>query len=144
MEGIFYRCHMKFRIPTSTPMPIGQLNAAKSSFDLLVNAWSEYKKTSEEETTKRVQINAWKEANLAKISAQRSILEQYLTATFNERSDTISALFERLDKGIESGNPDLINATLGGIIEIAKISPLRDALKLVDAVNDSNIKNIEI
>lgn len=135
---------MKFTTPSIKNLPINSTEAAKSSFDMLVNAWAECKKISELEQTKRTEINAWKETNLAKINAQKTILEQYLTLAFKERAETIRALFERLDKGIENNNTDLINATLGGIIEMAKISPLKEAAQLVIAVNDPNTKSIEI
>lgn len=131
-------------IPSPNNLPINPTDAASTSLKMMVSAWSEYKKVAEAESTKRTEIAAWKEVNITKINAQKEILEQYLAETFKERATTIKEMFQRLDRGIDEGNPDLINATLGGIIEMARISPLKEATKLIAAINNPDVQSIEI
>lgn len=118
--------------------------AAQSSFDMLVSSWSEYKKVAEIEGTKRAAISAFKDVKLEQIGAQRAILEQYLTNTFQERATTIHGFFEVLDKGIESGDSALISNAIGAIIDISKQSPLAGARELIGAFYDPEVKTLEI
>ena len=118
--------------------------AAQSSFDMLVSSWSEYKKAAEIEGTKRAAISAFKDVKLEQIDAQRTILEQYLANTFQERAATIHGFFEVLDKGIESGDSTLISNAIGAIIDISKQSPLAGARELIGAFYDPEVKTLEI
>ena len=52
-------------------------------------------------------------------------------------------MFERLDKGIEAGNMDLVNVAMESITTIVKSSPLKEAEKIIQALNDPNIEKIE-
>ena len=70
-------------------------------------------------------------------------LKAYLAETFKERRHSIDEMFERLDKGIEAGNMDLVNVAMESITTIVKSSPLKEAEKIIQALNDPNIEKIE-
>ncbi|SAK89387.1 hypothetical protein AWB78_04707 [Caballeronia calidae] len=123
--------------------PAIPLQAAQSSFEMLVSSWLEYKKVAEIEGTKRAAISAFKDVKLEQIGAQRAILEQYLARTFEERATTIQSLFEVLDRGIEAGDSGLIGGAIGAIVDISKQSPLAGARELIGAFYDPDIKTIE-
>jgi hypothetical protein len=53
-------------------------------------------------------------------------------------------MFDALDKGIESNNLELIQLSLGSIVEIAKDSPLKQVEKLRNDFHNPEVKEIEI
>ncbi|PLA50249.1 hypothetical protein CYJ99_03970 [Neisseria perflava] len=93
--------------------------------------------TAEQEKTKREMIANWKEVSLEKIAAQKQFLMQYLDNTFEERKENFSHFFNALDKGIESGNIEIVNAALNGIVDLAKTSPLKAEVSQVLAALDN-------
>lgn len=125
-------------------LPVNPTETAGASFNMLVSAWADYKKIAETERTKRAAISAFKETKLAQIESQRSILEQYLSGVFKERASTINGFFERLDRGIENGDSELIGLAIGAIVDITKESPLAGAREIIGAMYDPDIKTIEI
>jgi hypothetical protein len=72
------------------------------------------------------------------------VLEQYLSGMFKERATTISGFFEALDKGIASGNSELISSSIGAIVSITKESPLAGAREIIGAMYNPEVKTIEI
>lgn len=54
----------------------------------------------------------------------------------------IDGLFDALDKGMDSGNMDVINAAIDGIINISKDSPLQNVDKIIHAMKDNDTKVI--
>ncbi|MCI1010473.1 hypothetical protein HWE02_14500 [Pseudomonas oryzihabitans] len=133
--------HIQTIIKKAPDLP---MQAAQSSFEILVSSWAEYKRISEVEDTKRSAISALKDVKLEQIGAQRAILEQYLAKTFEERATTIHNFFEVLDKGIENGDSSLISNAIGAIVDITKQSPLAGARELIGAFYDPEVKTIEI
>ena len=133
--------HIQAIIKKAPDIPV---QAAQSSFEMLVSSWMEYKKVAEVEDTKREAISAFKEVKLGQISAQRAVLEGYLTKTFEERATTIHNFFEVLDKGIETGDSSLISNAIGAIVDITKQSPRAGARELIGAFYDPDVKTIEI
>lgn len=116
---------------------------AFQAFKMLADAHHEYRMTVQAETTKREAIHAWRDVNIGKIEQQTEFLKVYLSETFKERRHSIDEMFERLDKGIEAGNMDLVNAAMESITTIVKSSPLKEAEKVIQALNDPNIEKIE-
>lgn len=132
-------------IPNSVKsLPIGHLNSANNSLSMLVDAYSNYKNTAQIEKTKRTAITAWRDTKTTELNNQRKVLEEYLKLTFKERSTNIEKFFDVLDKGIESGNDNLIEKSIEGILAIAKDSPLTGAQELMNAMRDPNVRSIEI
>lgn len=125
-------------------LPVNPAETASASFNMLVSAWTDYKKIAETEGTKRAAISAFKETKLSQIDSQRGILEQYLSGVFKERASVISGFFERLDKGIESGDSELIGLAISAIVDITKESPLTGVREIIGAIYDPDIKTIEI
>ncbi|QIP46516.1 hypothetical protein [Kingella kingae] len=85
---------------------------------------------------------AWRDVRLTKLSNQKEILKTYLEETFKERREMIDGLFDALDKGMDSGNMDVINAAIDGIINISKDSPLQNVNKIIHAMKDNDTKVI--
>ncbi|EHF3479150.1 MULTISPECIES: hypothetical protein [Acinetobacter] len=126
-----------------TVIPKPSPDMAFQSFKMLVDAHHEYKMTVQTETTKREAIQAWRDVNVGKIEQQTEFLKAYLAETFKERRHSIDEMFERLDKGIESGNMDLVNLAMESITTIVKASPLKEAEKIIQAMNDPKVESIE-
>ena len=101
-------------------------------------------KVTEEETTKRDYISAMKEFEIKKIQAQKEVLKDYFEKTFTERRINFDKMFDALDKGIENNNLELIQLSLGSIVEIAKDSPLKQIEKLKNDFHNSKVREIEI
>lgn len=129
-------------LPTSMPKQ-GPL-ALKESVDMIFRAHHEFKMTREVERTKRKAISDWKEVQLKNLSDRRELLEMYLTQQFAERRYLITELFNRLDQGIEKGDDMIIKASLDGIVEIARQSPLANASQLLADMSNPDIKCIDI
>jgi hypothetical protein len=116
----------------------------KDSFNIFIDAYNENHKVTQIEKTKRAEISAHSQIELEKIRSQRAILEKYLEGIFDERKLMINGMFDTLDKGIENGNNELIQQSLGAIVAIAKESPLAGIQNLINDYNNDNIKSITI
>ncbi len=129
-------------IPTKTP-PTIPLEAASNVFSRLIETHHEYKKIAAQEKSKREAVKAWKDVRLTELKNQKEILRSYLEEIFKERRYMIDGLFEALDKGIEANNLDVINGAIGGIINVAKESPLQQVDKLMLSLQNDDVKVIE-
>ncbi len=125
-------------------LPVNHINAAGDSLKMLAGAYLKYKETSEIEKTKRAAISAWRDTKVLELNNQKEILELYLKESFKERALNIEGFFETLDKGIASGNDDLIKQSIGAILSIANESPISNAANLMAAMRNPDIKEIEI
>ncbi len=124
----------------SKPTPQQAFDGLKMFADVV----KENHKVTEEETTKRHNITAMKEFEIEKIQAQKEVLKDYFEKTFAERRINFDKMFDALDKGIESNNLELIQLSLGSIVEIAKDSPLKQVEKLRNDFHNPEVKEIEI
>jgi hypothetical protein len=106
----------------------GQITALGSTqpFDAMTSAYIDYTNISEQEKTKRREIEAWEKENIAKINAQRQILMEYLERSFDERTENFRALFAVVDSAIASNNNEQLSLALNSITEIAKSSPFKE------------------
>jgi hypothetical protein len=129
------------KVPSFIPNP---LDSANTSFTLLVGAWKECSIVAEQEQTKRENIRAYRDINVKAIEENSAILKLYLEKTFAERAYTIQEMFDRLDKGLESGNTEVIALAIGAIVDIAKQSPLTAAKELIANYHNPNVTMIEI
>ena len=125
-------------------LPVGAINSAGESLRLLQESYFSYKKIAETEKTKRTAIAAWRDTKILELTNQREILEKYLTLTFKERAKNIEGFFNVLDEGIKNGNDKLIEQSIGAILEVARQSPLEGAKELISAMNNQDIKVIDI
>ena len=78
------------------------------------------------EETKRTQIKAHMEVELARINSISKLLSDYLDKTFDERSELFDNYFRVLDKAIAAGDTALMSATLGSINSLAAQSPFKN------------------
>jgi len=101
-------------------------------------------KVSEEEKTKREHITALKEAEIERIQANKEVLKDYFEKTFTERRINFDKMFDALDKGIENNNLELIQYSLGAIVEVAKDSPLKQLEQLRSDFHNQDVKEIEL
>ena len=125
-------------IPKPTPIQ------AIDGFKILVNAYKENYKISEEEQTKRENIRAIKEYEIEKIHAQKEVLKDYFEKTFSERKTNFKRMFDALDKGIENNNLEAIQASMNLIITLSKESPLSEVQSLISDFNNNDVKSITI
>ncbi len=89
----------------------------------LVNSYLEYQQIQEQETTKRFQIEAWKQITLAEIESKRQILMGYLNHSFNERERNFQQLFEQIDGAIARGDNAQLALLLDTLVKYAQTSP---------------------
>lgn len=130
----------RLAIPTSAQpwVPV------QKSITMLFEAWCDYKNTQETEITKRVAIASNREVSIAKIKAQRDVVEQYLIHSFSERRQVITGMFETLDKGIANGDERIIGMAMQSIVETIKTSPLQGIQDMMQQLDSPNIDAIEI
>lgn len=119
------------------------VSSAAQGFEMLVNAYADYKTICQTEHTKREAIAAWKEVQLTKTNNQRDFLESYLKERFAERRHVIDEMFKRLDQGIEDNNPDVITMAMSAIQNTVQSSPLQEAAQVLMAMNDPTVDKIE-
>jgi len=122
------------------PSPTQALEGLK----MLVNSKSENHKVSEEEKTKRANIYAIKDVEIEKIQAQKEVLKTYLEGIFSERRYMIEEMFDKLDKGIENNNLELIQMSMSSIVSIAQESPLKQVASLMNDFKNDEVKSISI
>lgn len=130
-------------LPKTAVPTVSNALDAKSAFQGLMDSYSDYQKTKQRELTNREAIRADRDITLARIKSQKEVLELYLKETFKERRDVLNQMFKALDKGLETGDIDVINSSLGGIIAVAKESPLAQARQMLVDVKDPNVKSLD-
>ncbi len=134
---------MRTLTKTFTKTPAVPAQQALEGFKILVDASKEYGIVREHHQTERSRIQANKEVELARLHHQAELLESYLKQSFKQQNETIDKMFERLDKGIEENNPQLIALAMQNIENIVKSSPLKEALQIVSDISDPNVKSIQ-
>jgi hypothetical protein len=123
-------------LPKGTPLPVkatelvagagGRLSAADAltALNQLVSATRESIQIHETESTKREKLRAYRETEVARIKASEKILRDYFARVFEERRETHKRLFDGLDRALESGGVAAMQTVVGGIVEVARTSPL--------------------
>lgn len=99
---------------------LGLLNLAKS----IVDAKKEYAIVKEQEETKRLAISTDLTKYLAKLNAQKELLEKHLSNEFKLRKETIAEIFTRLDTAIDKNSEVVAAAALSAIHSIVATNPL--------------------
>lgn len=90
----------------------------------MVAAAREYGRIREEEQTKRAAIAAAEHVQVDRIHAAENILRLYFERVFAERAQTSDEMFARLDRAMDSGDPQMVHAVVRGIVDLAQSSPL--------------------
>lgn len=107
-------------------MPALYVNAALQGARLTADFMRDYVETVQRETTRRHDITTQKEIRLQEIETAKAVMEQYLTATFDERRSNFHELFQRLDRAQDQGDLQGMQLVLGSILDLAKSSPFKD------------------
>lgn len=80
---------------------------------------------------------------LARIASQYKLSHDFLVMTFGEREKALSKHYEVLDKGLETGDKDLIIGAMQSISSIVTKSPLQDFEKFAKAYDDESQKLLD-
>lgn len=107
---------------------MGELSAADalSALTQIVGVVGESIKIHEAESTKREKLKTYRATEVARIKSSEKILRKYFDQIFAERSETHRRLFENLEAALASGNVEAMQAVVGGIVDVARTSPLAD------------------
>ena len=127
----------KPQIPSGSPADI------LKSIDMVTGAIERCKTVIEQEQTKREAIRAYRDIELNKLQAQKENFQKYIEVVFQERSKNFDEFFTRLDTAIETGDMQLANLVMTGIINQIKSSPLQGVKEIMMQANDSDCKHIE-
>ena len=107
----------------------------------LITAASEVAKFSEVQVTKRTEIEAKRDENIAKINAQKEILLIYLEKSFDERKDNFERLFNVIDYALINNNMEQLALGLNSINHLAATSPFKDLANISTTQQALNNKN---
>ncbi|MGV9850568.1 hypothetical protein ACWDWU_17640 [Streptomyces sp. NPDC003442] len=69
-------------------------------------------------------LRTYRETEVARIAASEKTLRDYFDRVFEERRETHKRLFDGLDRALESGDVAAMQTVVGGIVEVARTSPL--------------------
>ncbi|RXZ86124.1 hypothetical protein ESP50_12770 [Agromyces atrinae] len=92
----------------------------------------------ETESTKREKLVTYRETEVARIKASERILREYFDRVFDERKVTNKRLFDSLDLALQSGDVAALQAVVGGIVDVARTSPMAGIGELRRAMDDPN------
>jgi hypothetical protein len=134
-------------LPVKATEPVvgaaGRLIAADAfnALNLIVSVVRETIHIHETESTKREKLRAYRETEVARIKASEKILRDYFDRIYEERRETHKRMFSGLDRALESGDVAALQTVVGGIVEMARTSPLAmvgDLGELRRAMDDPN------
>ncbi|PPH99397.1 hypothetical protein C5C56_09095 [Rathayibacter sp. AY1D1] len=98
----------------------------------LIDASREAVQIHEAESTKREKLRTYRETEVARIEASERVLKKYFDQIFAERRETHQRLFAGLDVALQSGDVEALRVVVGGIVEVARTSPLADLGNLAE------------
>lgn len=116
---------------------VGELIEAKGTIESILDCIRQ----AGEQRMERARIDAESRAHVERVRAFRDVVVTYLDRAFDERRNNFDALFTRLDTAMERGDPQMVTATLGAMVELAKHSPLQavaDAGRFQRAIEDKD------
>ena len=119
--------------------PLAALNVVNN----IVNASREVAKFTEEQITKRCEIEKEKQIAIAEIQKQRDVLLLYLDKTFDERKTQFSKYFDIVDHALQSGNMQELAIGLDQINQLANFSPFKNLADLKNISAALENKNTE-
>lgn len=122
---------------------VGPITAADafSALHQIVEVVRESIQISQTESTKREKLRTYRETELARIAASERTLREYFDRVFEERRETNKQLFASLNAALASGDVTAMQTVVGGIVDVARVSPLAgigDLGELRRAMDDPN------
>ncbi|MEZ5110339.1 MAG: hypothetical protein R2732_02395 [Microbacteriaceae bacterium] len=105
---------------------VGEISGpdALAALNQLVTAARESIEIHETESTKREKLKTYRETEVRRIKSSEKVLREYFDRIFAERQATHARLFASLDVALEAGDTAALQSIVGGIVEVAKTSPL--------------------
>ena len=85
------------------------------------------------------QVKAWSNVQMAKTIAKYRVCQRFLESTFGERNGALQRHYALMDKAMESGDRELILASLQGISSIVTKSPLDELEKFAELFNNPDV-----
>jgi hypothetical protein len=98
----------------------------------LVDATRESIHIHQTESTKREKLQVYRDVEIERIKASERVLREYFDRVFEERRETHKKLFESLDAALKSGDVAAMQTVVGGIVEVARVSPLANLGNLAE------------
>lgn len=89
-------------------------------------------KVHQVEATKREKLRVYEVTEVARINASKEVLKEYFDRVFTERESTYKKFFESLDSALQSGDSAAVQIVVGGIVEVARQSPLANLGNLAE------------
>jgi hypothetical protein len=104
----------------------GKISSADafSALTTIVSAVRDSIQVHQTESTKREKLKTYRDTEVTRIKASEAILREYFDRTFEERRETNKRLFDSLDLALKSGDVPAMQSIVGGIVEVARTSPL--------------------
>ena len=114
-------------------------NDTSDVIKMVVESRRDYKKTKEEEATKRLAIEKATEIHLEKIKSSKEMVENISKAIFNERKNVIDKRFDVLERALDEDKDSVAIEAMNGISNIVKESPLKDFDSISNALQNDDI-----
>ena len=113
---------------TLPPKADGRSNAqaAYEAFNLFIRTVRDTVQIHQAESTKREQLRSQRETQIEQIKATERILRDYFDRVYAERRETHQLLFAGLDQALKTGDNAALQTVVGGIVDLARTSPLAD------------------
>ena len=111
-------------------IPLDAIDGVKHVFDNVI----EYLKVAELEKSNRADIDARKTVALAQIRSQRDTINLLINRTFDERGQVLAKQFAALDHALASGNIEVVQASLQGMVAVIQTSPFKTIQEMQQAL----------
>ncbi|WP_199489327.1 hypothetical protein [Micromonospora craniellae] len=105
---------------------------ALSALKQLISVSREVIEIHEIESTKRERLRTYRATEVERIKASERVLRDYFDRIFAERREQNQVLFDGLRQAREAGDVAAMQTFVGGIVEVARISPLAQIGDLAD------------
>lgn len=119
-------------------LPLGNPKEVLDTIKTLGEAANDAIKFCQIQETKRESIRAQRDIIIHRIDKTADLVRVYLDKTFDERRSQFDKYFSLVDRAIETGDQNLLDATLQNIQSLSASSPFRDLKSLGEAINNPN------
>ncbi len=107
------------------------------AIDNIVNHVTTWQTIKQQEETKRREISAKRDVLIENIRAERDAFMEVIQQNYKERAVVYKELFERLDQSISSGNIEIAQLAMSGIVEQIKNNPLPTYVEFKKALENN-------
>ncbi|EGR2205844.1 TPA: hypothetical protein ACMDVK_004476 [Vibrio parahaemolyticus] len=107
------------------------------AIDNIANHVTTWQTIKQQEETKRHEISAKRDVLIENIRAERDAFMEVIQQNYKERAIVYKELFERLDQSISSGNIEIAQLAMSGIVEQIKNNPLPTYVEFKTALENN-------